>query len=204
MADFASHLRKPLSPPLPFLDEEDEEEGLWERRRLPSSLSSELEPPRRLLLLRCCLRLLRCRRSPSLPFLLLLDFDPYDSYLLGSFSSDPLRLTRSEEAVNPAPSGSGTHAYLDFLGEGSESLESRPRDWEREWLRGPRSSSSSEVSLERLLLLLRGMRRPTTKRQTASRFNFNFERPQALPPRPHPAFGSLLWWCVLLFLFMYS
>jgi hypothetical protein len=38
------------------------EEGLWERRRLPSSLSSELEPPRRLLLLRCCLRLLRCRR----------------------------------------------------------------------------------------------------------------------------------------------
>jgi hypothetical protein len=61
-----------------------------------------------LLLLRCCLRLLRCRRSPSLPFLLLLDSDPYDSYLLGSFSSDPLRLTRSEEAVNPAPSGSGT------------------------------------------------------------------------------------------------
>lgn len=110
VADFASHLRKPLSPPLPFLDEEDEEEGLWERRRLPSSLSSELEPPRRLLLLRCCLRLLRCRRSPSLPFLLLLDSDPYDSYLLGSFSSDPLRLTRSEEAVNPASSGSGTHA----------------------------------------------------------------------------------------------
>jgi len=149
------------------LHEEDEEEGLWERRRLPSSLSSELEPPRRLLLLRCCLRLLRCRRSPSLPFLLLLDSDPYDSYLLGSFSSDPLRLTRSEEAVNPAPSGSGTHAYLDFLGEGSESLEFRPRDWEREWLREPRSSSSSEVSLERLLLL-RGMRGPTTKRPRAS------------------------------------
>jgi len=110
---------------------------------------------------------LRCRRSPSLPFLLLLGSDPYDRYLLGSFSSDPLRLTRSEEAVNPAPSGSGTHAYLDFLGEGSESLEFRPRDWEREWLREPRSSSSSEVSLERLLLL-RGMRPPTTKRRAST------------------------------------
>jgi hypothetical protein len=182
------------------LDEEDEEGGLWERRRLPSSLSSELEPPRRLLLLRCCLRLLRCRRSPSLPFLLLLDSDPYDIFLLGSFSSDPLRLTRSEEAVNPASSGSGT--YLDFLGEDSESLEFRPRDWEREWLREPRSSSSSEVSLERLLLL-RGMRRPTTKRQTASRFNFNFERPRP-SPRAHPGFGSLLWWCGLLPLVMHN
>ena len=153
---------------------------MWERRRLPSSLSSELEPPRRLLLLRCCLQLLRCRRSPSLPFLLLLDSDPYANYLLGSFSSDPLRLTRSEEAVNPASSGSGTHAYLDFLGEGSESLEFRPRVWEREWLREPRSTSSSEVSLERLLLLLRGMRRPTTKRPRAS--TSTSERPRPSPP----------------------